>query len=125
MKKIITLVLCSVILTSAFAQRNRHDRTDDENYSVYQNSHRRIDERNRMIQKISYQYDFRISQVKNDRSMSHRERKYMVKRIEAEKAQQINRIYAERNNSAVYNYQGDYNYDYKNNGVYREKSRNK
>lgn len=59
---------------------------DHQNYSVYQNIHRRVDERNRIIQKINYQYRAKISQVKNDRRISHRQRKYIIRRLEAEKA---------------------------------------
>ncbi|MEO8109421.1 MAG: hypothetical protein ABI594_05295 [Ginsengibacter sp.] len=113
MKKILTLLFCSMILTSAFAQRNDHDRKDNRNYSVYQNNNYRIDQRNRMIQKINHEYDFKIQQIRNDRRMNHHQKKYNVRRLEAEKAQRINRIYAEFNNNTVYSRSGNGSRDYK------------
>ena len=113
MKKIFTLLFCSVIITSALAQRRDYDRKDNNHYSVYQNNRYRVDERNRAIQKISYQYDFRIQQVMNDRRMNRRQRKAMVKRLEAEKAQQISRVYARFNNNTVYNRSDNGGSDYK------------
>ncbi len=115
MKKIITLLFCSAILTSAFAQRDDHDRRDDKNSPAYQNNNYRVAERNRMIQKISNQYDFKIQQVYNDRGINRRQRKNTIKYLESEKAQQINRIYEQYNNSAFYNRSQNRNNDYKSN----------
>ncbi len=74
-----------------------------------------------MIQKISNQYDFKIQQVYNDRRMNRRQKKYAIRNLEAEKAQQINRIYSEYNSSTVYNRSLNKNYDYKSDNSYHDR----
>jgi len=62
MKKLISLLLCSAVICSAFAQRNYHDKRYND-YPVYQNNNYKYNERARLIQRINDEYNFRISQV--------------------------------------------------------------
>ena len=125
MKKLITLLSCTALFASAFAQTNHRDWDDrNTNDKVYRKDHDRddwrrnndysISQRNMQIQRISNRYDYQIQQVKYDRSLSRRERKHAVRALQAEKAQQINRVYSEHNNRNVYNGRRNRNrnYDY-------------
>lgn len=134
MKKIITLLFCTALFASAFAQTNRRDWDDrNTNEKVYKKDHDRddrrwnndysISQRNMQIQRISNQYDYQIQQTKSNRSLSHRERKYAVKALQAEKAQQINRIYSEYNNRNVYNDNHNRNNDYRQDNRYNGHNR--
>src|SRR5436190_1920021 len=116
MKKIITLLFCTVVFASAFAQTNHNDRDDrnrnvnpnwnsnnnqvyqkeydrdDNRYNntVYQNNRTSIAQRDRQIQRITSQYDYRIQQVAYDRSLSNRQKRNAIKSLQAQKAQAIN-----------------------------------
>ena len=137
MKKIFTLLFCTAIISSAFAQEGRHDRDDrdrgyrdhDEysrhrdddhdrdrgrfriSFFVYQNNQYRYDERDQLIARISSNYDYQIQQVINDWSLSPREKRYEVGNLQAQKAQEINNIYAQCGDNAVYPSQDRY-YDH-------------
>ena len=102
MKKIITLLFCTVLISSTFAQTNHHNDRRYNNATVYQNNKYRIDERTEMIQRINRRYDFRIQQISNDRYMNRREKKRAIKSLEAQKREDIKRIYSEYNNRYVY-----------------------
>ena len=102
MKKIITLLFCTVLISSTFAQINHHNDRRYNNPTVYQNNKYRIDERAEMIQRINRRYDFRIQQISNDRYMNRREKKRAIKSLEAQKREDIKRIYSENNNRYVY-----------------------
>ncbi len=113
MKKLITLLFSTALLSSAFAQSNHRDGWDnddhrgngryDNNRTVSQNSRYSITQRDRMIQRINREYDFKIQQVSHNNYMSRREKKRAIKSLEAQKREQIKRVYSEYNNRYVYN----------------------
>ncbi len=103
MKKIITLLFCTAILSSAFAQKhNRDDWKRNNNHTVYQNTRYSIAQRDQMIQRVNREYDYKIQQVNQNRYMNRRERKRAVKTLQAQRAERISRIYSEYNNRYVY-----------------------
>ena len=136
MKKIFTLLFCTAIISSAFAQDGRHDWNNRNNFYhdhgeynrhrdydhdrdgraprvsffVYQNSRYRYDERDELIARISSSYDYQIQQVINDWSLSPREKRYEVGNLQTQKAQEINNIYAQCGDNVVYTNQ-DRRYD--------------
>jgi hypothetical protein len=123
-------LFCTAIISSAFAQddhrewnyRNNiyRDHDHDEygreheyghhhdrrrfniNFFVYQNNRYRFEQRDELIARVSSNYDYQIQQVINDWSLSPREKRYSVRDLEAQKAQEINNIYAQCGNEAVY-----------------------
>ncbi|MEO8568557.1 MAG: hypothetical protein ABI419_05465, partial [Ginsengibacter sp.] len=103
MKKIITLLFCSALITSALAQTNHRDKRNDNRYNnnrtVYQNSNARRDQ---VIQKINAHYEYKIQQVSHDRYMTRREKKRAIKMLQSQKAEQIKRVYAGHNSRYVY-----------------------
>lgn len=104
MKKILTLLFCTALISSAFAQRNNHDDWKrNNNRNVYQNTRYPVAQRDQQIQRVSREYDYKIQQVNYNRYMSRREKKRAIRSLQAEKAQRINRIYAESNSRYVYN----------------------
>jgi hypothetical protein len=137
MKKIFTLLFCTALISSAFAQDGRHDWNDrdrgyhdrDEynrrhdydhdrdrgrfhiSFFVYQNNRYRYDERDQLIARISSNYDYQIQQVINDWSLSPREKRCEVGNLQIQKAQEINNIYAQCGANAVYPGQDRY-YDH-------------
>jgi hypothetical protein len=102
MKKIITLLFCTAVLTSAFAQRNNRNWNRQYNNNVYQNGNR-ISERNMQIQRVVAHYNYKIQQVSYDRSLSRRERKRLIKNLEAQRNWEVSRINSGYNNGNVYN----------------------
>lgn len=125
MKKIITLLFCTALLSSAFAQNNHHDdwnhdndrhgnRRHNNNHNVYQNNKYNTAQRDQLIQRINTQYDYKIQQVSIDRYMNRREKRRAIKSLQAQKEERINRIYSEYNNRHVYT--GKRNHDDKHNG---------
>jgi hypothetical protein len=123
MKKIITLMFCTALVTSVFAQpghRNwddsyskrvykndndkdeRNDRKYDNNNTVYKNGRYNAYQKNRLIEKVNREYNFKIQQVNHDRSLSRREKKRIVKSLQAQRVYEIKRINAGYNNT-VYN----------------------
>ena len=128
MKKIFTLLFCTAIISSAFAQddhRDRNYRNDmyrdrdhggygghhDHDYNrkrfsinffVYQNNKYRFEQRDELIARVSSNYDYKIQCVINDWSLSPREKRYSIRDLEAQKAQEINNIYAQCGNEPVY-----------------------
>ncbi len=103
MKKIITLLFCTAMLSSAFAQRNdRDDWKNDRGRSVYQNTRSTMAQRDQVIQRINREYDFKIQQVSYDRQMNRREKKRAIKYLQDQRAQKIKRTFAEYNNRYVY-----------------------
>ena len=102
MKKIITLLFCTAVLTSAFAQTNNRHWNKQYNNNVYQKGNR-ISERNIQIQRVITHYNYKIQQVSYDRSLSRRERKRLIKNLEAQKNWEISRINSGYNNGNVYN----------------------
>ncbi len=116
MKKIITLLFCTAVLTSAFAQsddRDRDGRSDryngGYNNTVYQNNSNYISQRDMQIQRISNQYDYKIQHVSYDRSLSRREKRRTIRDLQDQKTMEINCIYSQYNNSNVYNNEYDRN----------------
>jgi hypothetical protein len=123
MKKIITMLFCTAVFTSAFAQTNRHD-ADDRNKNVnttwnsnsnqrgYDKDHDRDrsdkrynnnSQRDIQVQRITQQYDYRIQQVSYNRQLNRRQKQRAIAQLQAEKEQALNRIYAQYNNRNVYN----------------------
>lgn len=128
MKKIFTLLFCTAIISSAFAQddhrdwnnRNNTYRDHDEysqhhdydhdrdrrgfhiNFFVYQNNRYRFGQRDELIARISSNYDYQVQQVINDWSLSPREKRYGIRSLQAQKAQEINNIYAQCGDDTVY-----------------------
>ena len=112
MKKIITLLFCSALITSAFAQTNhrsgRNDNRYDNSRTVYQNNNAGRDQ---MIQRINVQYNYKIQQVSHDRYMNRREKKRAIKMLQSQKAEQIKRVYAKYNSRYVYGDNGNHDYE--------------
>jgi hypothetical protein len=126
MKKIFTLLFCTAIISSAFAQddhrdwnnRNNTYRDRDEyrqhheyghnrrsfsiNFFVYQNNRYRFGQRDELIARISSNYDYQVQQVINDWSLSPREKRYGIRSLQAQKAREINNIYAQCGDDTVY-----------------------
>ncbi len=128
MKKIFTLLFCTAIISSAFAQDGRHDRNDRErgyhdhdeyyrhhdddhdrdrgrfhiSFFVYQNNRYRYDERDQLIARISSNYDYQIQQIINDWSLSPREKRYEVGNLQVQKAQEINNVYSQSGDDMAY-----------------------
>jgi len=69
---------------------------------VYQNNRYRFEQRDELIARVSANYDYQIQQVINDWSLSPREKRCSIRDLEAQKAQEINNIYAQCGNEAVY-----------------------
>ncbi|MDQ6905077.1 MAG: hypothetical protein M3139_18965 [Bacteroidota bacterium] len=146
MKKIFTLLFCTAILSSAFAQDDRHYRNDQNNfyrdhdeyrehhdrdhdwdhdrdrrgfgfnYFVYQNNRYQFAQRDELVQRVSYRYDYRVQQVINDWSLSPREKRYAIRDLRYQQAQEIANINAQCNNAnsiTIYgeNYNGRFHRD--------------
>lgn len=157
MKKIFTLLFCTAILSSAFAQYDRNDRNDQGNlYSeqqgyhqqldrehqeyheqldryhdrehdrdrrgfafnnfVYQNNRYQFGQRDEFVQRISYKYEYSVQQVINDWSLSPREKRYAIRNLRYQQAQEIANIDAQYNNAnsiTIYggNNRGRYHHD--------------
>ncbi len=122
MKKFITLLFCSALFSSAFAQSNNHrndwkydNNRDNNNYdnrrdewnnhhnnTAYHNNRYSTEQRDQLIQRVSREYDYRIQQISYDRYLNRREKRHAIKSLQAQKAEQINRIYTEYNNRYAY-----------------------
>ena len=108
MKKLISLLLCSAVICSAFAQRNYHDKRYND-YPVYQNNNYKYNERARLIQRINDEYNFRISQVNYNRSLRHGQKKRAIKMLEKQRAFEISQVNTRYNNYGYNNTSRDYN----------------
>lgn len=118
MKKLFTLLFCTAILSSAFAQddgRNWHDHDGyrdhhhreegvryDNNFFVYQNNRYWFSQRDEVIQRISRKYNYQIQYVINDWSLSSWRKRYEIRELQAEKAQEINMVISQCNNQIIY-----------------------
>ena len=109
MKKLISLLFCSVVICSAFAQRNYHDKRYND-HAVYQNSHNRYNERARVIRRINDEYNFRINQVSNNWTLSRRQKRRAIKTLEKQRAFEIRRANAHYNDYG-YNNRSERSYD--------------
>jgi hypothetical protein len=117
MKKLISLLLCCVVICSTFAQRNDRDRRYND-YQVYQNNNNRYNERARTIRRINDEYNFKINQVNNNWTLSRGQKRRTVKMLEKQRAFEIRQANARRN---------DYGYNNRSNGSYNrnyDRSRN-
>ena len=116
MKKVITLLFCSAIICSAFAQRREHDKRYD-NYPVYQNNNYRYNEKAREIRRINAEYNFRINQVNNNWTLKRGQKKRAIKQLEKQRAFEIRQVnhrydnygYNNKRNNDSYNNNYDYN----------------
>lgn len=134
MKKIFTLLICTAVLSSAFAQYDHHGENDHDNfhreldeyheqhdrdhydrdhdrdydhdrrgfrfnYFVYQNNRYQFAQRDELIQRVSYRYDYRVQQVINDWSLSPREKRYAIRNLRYQQAQEIADINTQCNNA--------------------------
>lgn len=149
MKKIITILFCCAVFTSAFAQtrsnedydRNRNENTtwnsdkqkgyekDHRNNGndKYQNTNSRNAQRDLQIQRITRQYDSRIQQVNYDRSLNRRQKQRAIAQLQAQKNEALKNVYVQYRNSNVYNERdkdynrdNEYNNDYNRNNGYRK-----
>ncbi len=151
MKKIFTFLFCSAIFSSAFAQYDRHEGNDQDNfyrehqgdheqldrehqeyheqldrehdrehdrdrrgfgfnYFVYQNNRYQFGQRDELVQRISYRYDYRVQQIINDWSISPREKRYAIRNLRYQQAQEIANINAQYSNANSINIYGGNNY---------------
>ncbi len=128
MKIFFTLLFCTAIMSSAFAQDDRYE-WNNRNWSyhdhngynrhgdyyhdrdkrgfhisffVYQNNRYRYNERDELIARISFNYDYQIQQVINDWSLGPREKRYEIGNLRAQKAREINNIYTQCGDDVVY-----------------------
>lgn len=129
MKKIFTLLFCTAIISSAFAQddhrdwnngdhdgyrEHHHDRRyDDNNFFVYQNNRYWLSQRDEVIERISASYDYQIQDVINDWSLNPWQKRHEIRELQEQKAREINNIYAQCNNAVTYpdSYRGHEHHD--------------
>jgi hypothetical protein len=114
MKKIFTLVIALGAMTAVFAQRGYDHREESRDVILgqpnrggvynndrgYNNSRYDIRERDRQIQRIRREYDWRIESVRHDRYLRKAERKRQVRFLENErdaKIRQVMQSYDNRN----------------------------
>lgn len=130
MKKIFTLLFCTAIITSAFAQDDRGDwnRPDhdeyrgrhnydrsyyDNNFFVYQHNRYGFNQRDEVIERISASYDYQIREVINDWSLNPWQKRHEIRELQEQKNREINNIYAQCNNAYSYpdRYRGHEHHD--------------
>ena len=113
MKKIFTLLLCTIFVSAAFAQYDNRNwnRTGDYAYGdqgrgyaansffFYNGNRYCLDQRDEVIRQISADYDFRIQKVADNFFMSPWRKRDVIGRLQDEKAREINNIYAQCNNT--------------------------
>ena len=107
MKKSLSLLLCSAIICSAFAQRNYYDKRYGD-HPVYQNNIYRYNERARTIQRINAEYNFRINQVNANWTLSRRQKRRAVKSLEKQRAFEIRQANARFANYGYSNRSNDF-----------------
>ena len=112
MKKLISLLFCSAVVCTAFAQRNDHHKRYND-YQVYQNNNYRHNEIARIIRRINDEYNFRINQVSNNWTLSRRQKRRAIKTLEKQRAFEIRRANSHHNDYGYNNRsKGSYNRDY-------------
>ena len=89
MKKIITLLFCSAIICSAFAQRREHDRPYN-NYPVYQNNNYRYNEKKDLKESIEQ----RERRLEEERKQLDEDKKKLQDTIPPAKKAQTNKTRA-------------------------------
>lgn len=113
MRKIITLLFVSAMLTSAFAQydpKNKWNKNNkDDSYSKdgkydegddyrYKNSYYFTPrERDMEISRINREYDYRIQSVKNKYFMNWYQKKRQIEFLKDQREREIRRVYARFN----------------------------
>jgi hypothetical protein len=126
MKKIFTLLFCTAIISSAFAQDDHrdwsyenngyrdhygylehrdfdHDRGRlNTNYFTYQNYRYNLNQKEEVIARISSNFDYQIQAVMDDCSLRPWEKRHDIRDLQAQKAAEINNIYSQCGNDAGY-----------------------
>jgi hypothetical protein len=129
MKKIFTLVFSLGIISISFAQSghtNYPDSRDSRNvvlgqpHQVYNDQDHTMNsfgQRDRMIQQVNQQFDYKIRQVQQNRYLRNGEKKRQIRSLEQQRAQQIQQV-----NSRYTNYTSNRRHDDDRN--YSERNRN-
>lgn len=114
MKKIFTFLFCTALVSSAFAQDDRHgwnDRPDNKNYSVYQNDNFGGYQRDKQIEKINYLYDCQVRNIIGDWTLNRWQKRNAIYEINARRTQEINNIAVQtdynRDNYSHHHYDDD------------------
>lgn len=95
MKKMFTLICSLVLVSFVFAQhgKNFHGNKNRGNERRYSARDYDIQRRNDMIAKVNYDYDTRIYQVQRS-NMRMRDKKREIRRLERERQDRIQKVYA-------------------------------
>ncbi|MEO8413420.1 MAG: hypothetical protein ABI472_07155 [Ginsengibacter sp.] len=103
MKKIFTLLVCTALILSAFAQRNVAYQ-NQQNYKIrrgnYNNDPRY--ERDKEIARLNYFNNIRVQQLVNDPCLNIWEKRDAIRTLETQRIQKINTIYQAYNSSVAY-----------------------
>ncbi|MEO8413581.1 MAG: hypothetical protein ABI472_07965 [Ginsengibacter sp.] len=131
MKKIITLLFSAGVFATSFAQNGSHqnnDKKNDQYVTTKSNTnlkkfgdHRNniytfsAKERDQQINKINHDVNFKIKSIQNNRHITRRNEKEMIKKAKEEKAQQIKMVDATFNSkyNSAYNQHSKYNDSHK------------
>lgn len=109
MKKIFTLLFCTIFVTAAFAQydnttwnhsrdygyrdQGRDDNYGNNNFFFYEGNRYCFDQRDAVIHQISTDYDCRVQKVADNFFMSPWRKREVIGRLQDEKMREINSIY--------------------------------
>jgi len=111
MKKIITLLFCTAVMSSAFAQTDSPDwKNKNTNVDYYGNSNdyhnfdyqNIINQRDQEIQKVNYQNDWQVHQIVNNCNLNIWDKREILNNLETQRIQNINNIYDRYSNTIAY-----------------------
>lgn len=103
MKKFITLICCTVLFSSAFAQKNASYNLQKKEFifSKISNDDPRL-ERDKAIQKINYQNSLVVERLVKDPQLNIWEKRDALDALESQRLQKVNFIYSKYNNAVAY-----------------------
>ena len=110
MKKIFTVLFFLGIITTGFAQSNRYpdnrnsrDVVLGQDRNVYNDNGRydqnRYDQRERMIQQINREFEFKMMQLQRNRYLRSGEKRRQIRMLEMQRDQQIREVNARFSNT--------------------------
>ncbi|HEX7457765.1 MAG TPA: hypothetical protein VF301_04950 [Ginsengibacter sp.] len=111
MKKIITFLFCTGIISSAVAQNDSRDRKNiNTNVGYYSNANNQqnfdyqniINQRDQEIQKVNYQNDWQVHQIVNNCNLNIWDKRDILNNLETQRIQNINNIYDRYSNTIAY-----------------------
>jgi V8-like Glu-specific endopeptidase len=111
MKKIITFLFCTSVISSAFAQTDSRDwNSRNANVNDYGNSNdyhnydyqNIINQRDQEIQKMNYQNNWQVRQIVNNCDLNIWDKRDILNNLETQRIQNINNIYDRYSNTIAY-----------------------